>query len=382
MNKIYKVVWNKARNCYVVASEFAKNHQTGSSRIKAASVAAVMAAAMLTAAGADIVYASSSGGNEPIQFTSTTNKKTGLKNPDLKHINPLLGDRYGHTDTCDERIDNTTLKIGDINKVTDDLVYNDDLLYNQGIQKVTMENGTISLIRNDGNPVKNSIVLTGNDGENGEDTSVTVKVGDQSQKFQTGSVVTAKKDANGNATELTINGNSYGIKAGKHTTLVDGKNTKATLVKNDATGTQYKVDVDLSKYAKTEDVAVVYDKNKTSLRSTNATLQTSSKKEEAVDSIALGKDASAVKESVAIGKGASVVEGSNGLGGVALGYKAHAGYKGTSLGSNAISGREGTTLVGANTNSGSLYTTVVGTDSVINSDGTAYKVSFMGIRKN
>lgn len=162
------------------------------------------------------------------------------------------------------------------------------------------------------------------------------------------------------------------VEAGKHTTLVDGENTKATLVKDDATGTQYKVDVDLSKYAKTEDVAVVYDKNKNSLRSTNATLQTSSKKEEAVDSIALGKDASAVKESVAIGNGASVVEGSNGLGGVALGYKAHAGYKGTSLGSNAISGREGTTLVGANTNSGSLYTTVVGTDSVINSSGVKY----------
>ncbi len=161
--------------------------------------------------------------------------------------------------------------------------------------------------------------------------------------------------------------------ADKKVSLVNGENTKATLVKDDATGTQYKVDVDLSKYAKTEDVAVVYDKKKTSLRSTNATLQTSSKEEEAVDSIALGKDASAVKESVAIGNGASVVEGSNGLGGVALGYKAHAGYKGTSLGSNAISGREGTTLVGANTNSGSLYTTVVGTDSVINSDGTSYK---------
>lgn len=26
MNKVYKVVWNKARNCYVVASEFAKSH--------------------------------------------------------------------------------------------------------------------------------------------------------------------------------------------------------------------------------------------------------------------------------------------------------------------------------------------------------------------
>lgn len=373
MNKIYKVVWNKARNCYVVASEFAKNHQTGSSRIKAASVAAVMAAAMLTAAGADIVYASSSGGNEQIQFTSTTNEKTGLKNPDLEHINPLLGDRNGHTDTCGERIDNTTLKIGDINKVTDDLVYNDDLLYNQGIQKVTMNNGTISLIRNDNSRVTDSIALTGNGGKNGEDTSVTVKVGNQSQTFKTGSVVTATKDANGNATELTINGNSYGIKAGKHTTLVDGENTKATLVKDEATGTQYKVDDDLSKYAKTEDVAVVYDKDKTSLRSTNAGVED--------NSIALGKDTYAAKDSVAIGNDASVVVGSNGVSGVALGNKAHAGYKGTSLGSNAISGREGTTLVGANTNSGSLYTTVVGTDSVINSDGTTYKVSFMGIKK-
>ena len=99
------------------------------------------------------------------------------------------------------------------------------------------------------------------------------------------------------------------------------------------------------------------------------------------NAIALGKGASAVKDSVAIGSGASVVAGNNGSSGVALGNKAHAGYKGTSLGSNAISGREGTTLVGANTNSGSLYTTVVGTDSVINSDGTTYKVSFMGIKK-
>ncbi len=90
--------------------------------------------------------------------------------------------------------------------------------------------------------------------------------------------------------------------------------------------------------------------------------------------IEVGKGASAVEKSVAIGNDASVVAGSNGSGGVALGNKAHAGYKGTSLGSSAISGREGATLVGANTNSASLYTTVIGTDSVINSDGTAYKV--------
>lgn len=158
------------------------------------------------------------------------------------------------------------------------------------------------------------------------------------------------------------------IKAGNYT--VD-KDNKVSMNLVDKAGKSQGT-VTITGVAKAEDVAVVYDKNKTSLRSTNATLQTSSGKEEAVDSIALGNGASAVKESVAIGNGASVVEGSNGLGGVALGYKAHAGYKGTSLGSNAISGREGTTLVGANTNSGSLYTTVVGTDSVINSSEVKY----------
>lgn len=92
--------------------------------------------------------------------------------------------------------------------------------------------------------------------------------------------------------------------------------------------------------------------------------------------IEVGKGASAVEQSVAIGNEARVVAGSNGSGGVALGNKAHAGYKGTSLGSNAISGREGTTLVGANTNSGSLYTTVVGTDSVINNSS---EVKYLGM---
>lgn len=128
--------------------------------------------------------------------------------------------------------------------------------------------------------------------------------------------------------------------------------------------------VTITGVAKAEDVAVVYDQNKTSLRSTNASV--------AENAIALGQGASAVKDSVAIGNGASVVVGSNGVSGVALGNKAHAGYKGTSLGSNAISGREGTTLVGANTNSGSLYTTVVGTDSVINSSESS-EAKYLGM---
>ena len=135
MNKIYKVVWNKARNCYVVASEFAKNHQTGSSRIKAASVAAVMAATMLTI-GTGVIYASDEVKDttvketkETIVYNNTTDETTKLNDPNLKHYRPgHLVD--GHTDKCGELTYNTTLTIGDINKVVDKLVDNDNLLYN------------------------------------------------------------------------------------------------------------------------------------------------------------------------------------------------------------------------------------------------------------
>lgn len=145
MNKIYKVVWNKARNCYVVASEFAKNHQTGSSRIKAASVAAVMAATMLTI-GTGVIYAADVNDTsvkrtkETILFDNTTDQTTNLNDPNLKHDNPDY-EGNGHTDQCGELTYNTTLTIGDINKVADALVDNDKSLYNQGIKNVTMNEG-------------------------------------------------------------------------------------------------------------------------------------------------------------------------------------------------------------------------------------------------
>ena len=175
-----------------------------------------------------------------------------------------------------------------------------------------------------------------------------------------------------NATNKKVD--ELNAEAGKHTTLVAGDNV--TLVEKEtdkgleytvtAKDTTYsagdnvaidkdnKISVDLSKYAKTEDVAVVYDQNKTSLRSTNASV--------AENAIALGKDASAVKD-----------------GGVALGNEAYAGNKGTSLGTKAKSGREGATVVGYNTNSSGLYSTVVGTDAVINTDGTAYQTLFTDV---
>ena len=249
MNKIYKVVWNKAKNCYVVASEFAKNHQTGSSRIKAASVAAVMAATMLTI-GTGVIYAADvtdtgeKESKETILFTNEQDNTTKLNNPNLEHYHPNSW-VHGHTDKCGELTYNTTLTIGDINKVVDALVANDGSLYYQDIKNVTMNKGTISLIRNDGSSVQNNITLTGNGGVNGQDTSVTVTVGNESQKFQTGSVVTANTDNSGKATGLTINGKSYDIatEAGKHTTLSNGKNTTVNPVTTDDGHLEYKVDV-------------------------------------------------------------------------------------------------------------------------------------------
>ena len=180
-----------------------------------------------------------------------------------------------------------------------------------------------------------------------------------------------------NATNKKVD--ELNAKAGKHTTLVAGDNVTLVEKKTDkgleytvtAKDTTYsagdnvaidkdnKISVDLSKYAKTEDVAVVYDKNKTSLRSTNASV--------AENAIALGKGASAVKNSIAIGNGAYTQDGTWETGqSVALGNGAVTGAKSTSIGSNAVGSREGTITIGANANNGSLYATIIGTDSKVN----------------
>ena len=371
MNKIYKVVWNKAKNCYVVASEFAKNHQTGSSRIKAASVAAVMAATMLTI-GTGVIYAADvtdtdvKGSKETILYDNTTDKTTQLNDPNLKHDHPNSW-VHGHTDQCGELTYNTTLTIGDINKVADALVANDKSLYNQGIKNVTMKNGTISLMRNDKSPVKGSIVLTGNDGKNGKDTAVTVTVGNESQTFQTGSVVTAKTDTSGKATGLTINGKSYDINAGKtykagdNVTIADDGTISATDTtysagKNVKIDDKNKISVDLSEYAKSDDVAVVYqdnDKNK-SLHSTNAGTVGSS-------SIALGQEATTGMRSVALGDQTKATGESS----TAIGVEAEA----TALDSIAIGGKTKATggdsiAIGNDTTANSQYSVAIGAFSV------------------
>lgn len=121
--------------------------------------------------------------------------------------------------------------------------------------------------------------------------------------------------------------------------------------------------VNISKYVEgkiAESATVVYDKNKTSLKSTNS-------KDVGENAIALGKEASAVANSIAIGNGAYTQDGNREKGqSVALGNGAVTGAKSTSIGAKATGGREGTITIGANAKNEALYATIVGTDSGIN----------------
>lgn len=181
-----------------------------------------------------------------------------------------------------------------------------------------------------------------------------------------GTIAEGSKDAvNGsqlNATNKKVD--ELNAEAGKHTTLVNGENTTVELVGDGKDGKQYKVNVDLSQYAKTEDVAVVYvDNNK------NKSLHTTNSGAVESKAIALGKDASAHENSVVIGDGAYTQKGNllTGSGySVALGNNAVTGTKSTSVGYKAIGGRVGTITVGYNSYNGAAYGTVIGTESKIN----------------
>ena len=181
-----------------------------------------------------------------------------------------------------------------------------------------------------------------------------------------GTIAEGSKDAvNGsqlNATNKKVD--ELNAEAGKHTTLVNGENTTVEPVGDGTYGKQYKVNVDLSQYAKTEDVAVVYvDNNK------NKSLHTTNSGAVESNAIALGKDARAHENSVVIGDGAYTQGGFlTGSGySVALGNNAVTGTKSTSVGYKAIGGRVGTITVGYNSYNGAAYGTVIGTESKINS---------------
>ncbi len=85
MNKIYKVIWSKARNCWVVASEIAKNHskggtgvsgvvkKAGSSALLTAAVTAMLLAPMGSAWAAPVDISSNSDGSATAVFQNSNN---------------------------------------------------------------------------------------------------------------------------------------------------------------------------------------------------------------------------------------------------------------------------------------------------------------------
>ena len=122
MNHIYKVVWSRARNCYMAVSEIAKGHQKGSGRTKVAlkmAVLGVLTAVMLTTGGvAGTVWAA-----DPDTLTIPENNtvtSTDKSNTTAKDLNAnIKGKDNKVTNSKDVEI------VGDKNTVTD-VYYNDD----------------------------------------------------------------------------------------------------------------------------------------------------------------------------------------------------------------------------------------------------------------
>lgn len=76
MNHIYKVIWNKAKHCYTVVSEIAKNHSTSSVTKKKVSIAAILAVGMLSGFSPMVSGAADTTNSEAVVYDKT---ETSLK---------------------------------------------------------------------------------------------------------------------------------------------------------------------------------------------------------------------------------------------------------------------------------------------------------------
>lgn len=301
MNKVFKVIWSEARNAYVVVSEIAKNHGSKSCSTKKL-LAMLIATGVMTCAS----MAPAMAGN-PAPDDANKGWTLSIEGKVATEIAPgATVDFSGKKDASDK----------------------------QNI-----------IVRNDGNNVKIEL--------RSELNNVSAIVNGTSRVTLAPSIAGI---TNGQA-QLAIIGDSITLRKGEQGS-VQIHGVAAGTADTDAVNFS-QLNKAVAGVAKTEDVAVVYDKNKTSLRSTNAGV--------AENAIALGKGAYAVKNSIAIGNGAYTQDGTWTKGeSVALGNGAVTGAKSTSIGSNAIGGREGTITIGANANNGSLYATIIGTDSKVN----------------
>lgn len=301
MNKVFKVIWSEARNAYVVVSEIAKNHGSKSCSTKKLLAMLIATGVMTCASMAPAMAANPAPDDANKGWTLSIEGKVATE------IAPgATVDFSGKKDAANNQ-NITVINDGKNVKIDLNSVLNNVTGVVNGTSRVTLSTGIAGIT-------------------NG-----------QAQLAILGDSITLSKGVQGSV-------QIHGVAAG--TADTDAVNFS-------------QLNKAVAGVAKTEDVAVVYDKNKTSLRSTNAGV--------AENAIALGKGAYAVANSIAIGNGAYTQDGRLTYGqSVALGNGAVTGAKSTSIGSNAIGGREGTITIGANANNGSLYATIIGTDSKVN----------------
>ncbi len=154
MNKVFKVIWSEARNCYVVVSEMAKNCSKSCSTKKL--LAMLVATGVMTCAAFGVAEADADRGLErDVEYKQLVNENTGLYSSEIWHYVTERGQRvHFHgaggggalgDDNCGERVYDTKLTIGDVNKVFKDLSANDVLLYKKSIKSGTISNGKITL---------------------------------------------------------------------------------------------------------------------------------------------------------------------------------------------------------------------------------------------
>lgn len=79
MNHIYKVIWNHAKHCYTVVSEIAKSHSTSSVTKKKVSIAAILAAGMLSGFSPMVSGAVDNTQTSPVAAVVYNDDQTSLK---------------------------------------------------------------------------------------------------------------------------------------------------------------------------------------------------------------------------------------------------------------------------------------------------------------
>ena len=331
MNKIYKVVWNKARNCYIVGSEFVK------SQGKACSAKKILA--VLVAAG------SIGGTMSDVQAANITDTKTVPQMVcyeqtwDTDVQKGTLGTSITAYQKQGNNLQLNFLKFKKYKTQKDEdalairLGANVDGANTSGnlyFVDTNTKNTTLSTVIDNKGIIKS--ILTDSDDKTVASTVDISKYvqGEVNKKSDYHLIANTAKDSKG-VYKVDNNGNVELF-------VADDTNKKTNTVK-------------ISNVASKDSVAVVYDNNK-SLKSTNAGTVGS-------ESIALGKDATTGWMSVALGDKTKAT----GQDSTAIGHEAEA----TGLDSIAIGGKAKATgsdsiAIGNDTTASSIYSVAIGDD--------------------